>query len=204
MRLATIRGARCARRRWLAWAGAATASAASGLVRAAVPAGQAPAPTGWVKPRPALPDLALTTSDVQVRRWSELTAGKITAMQLIFTGCLATCPPQGAMFAALASAIKGAPVQLLSISIDALGDTPQRLAAWQARFGRQPGWQVAVPREADVNRLMAFLQGTPASMGSHTSQVFVCDARGHLAWRSGDLPPVEFVAALLTHLQRSG
>jgi protein SCO1 len=130
--------------------------------------------------------------------------GQVTAVQLMFTGCSSTCPPQGLLFALLSDAVSALPVRLLSLSIDTLGDTPERLRAWQQRFGEQarPAWQLALPRAGEIDTLTATLRGKAAQPGTHTSQVFVLDAQGRLAWRSGDLPPVSLVADLMRTLSR--
>ena len=76
-----------------------------------------------------------------------LLKGHITAVQLMFTGCTATCPIQGAIFADAASqlATAGRELRLLSISIDPLGDDAQALTAWLQRYGAQPQrWGAAV------------------------------------------------------------
>lgn len=182
------------RRDWLRWA---TALAAGSPLAAR--AGRQ-APRGWVDPRLPLPAHELTVSDGRALALPSLVQGRVAAVQLMFTGCSSTCPPQGVLFAGLARALAGTPVQLLSISIDALGDTPQRLAAWQAQFGRHAGWLTAVPKVADVDRLADFFKGLPGRSGTHTSQVFVVDRHARLAWRSGDLPPVGDMAALLRQL----
>ena len=107
------------------------------------------------RPRPMDP-WALTTHQAQATDLPTLLRGRVTALQLMFTGCSATCPIQGALFAQAQRAISTRPgdLQFVSLSIDALGDTPELLQAWLARLGAQPGWQAAVPRPADVDAII--------------------------------------------------
>lgn len=164
-----------------------------------------PPPTGWVRPRLAPPAMALTASDGKPRSLPGLLAGKVTAVQLMFAGCSTSCPIQGALFAELASRLPpNSPFQLLSISVDALSDSPAALADWLGRFGRPGAWTAAVPSVAEVDRVASYLRGVPAAAGSHTAQVFVADRSGQLCYRTGDAPDIAFLTALLAHVARGG
>lgn len=189
----TVPGAALPRRRLLLAAGLACAGA-----RAAEPP-----PTGWVNPRSAAPAPALACADGRRRTLRQLLAGQVSAVQLIFTGCNGSCPTQGALFAAVAQQLPPFGLQLLSISIDALGDTPATLAEWQGRFGRHAFWQAGVPAVADVDPLTEFLRGLRGSAGTHTAQVFVFDRQARLAYRTGDAPASSLVAGLLTHVAQN-
>ncbi len=184
---------RPARRRLLA------ATAAWGL---APRAGAAAAETGSVVPRLAPPALALHDEDGGRFVLDARLRGKATAVQLMFTGCSTTCPPQGALFAAVAGAGLHANAQLLSISIDALGDTPAALARWLGLFGRPAGWHAAVPAPKDADPLADWLKGAPGRSGTHTAQVFLFDRAGRLCYRTGDMPPARDIAAGLDALAR--
>jgi protein SCO1/2 len=201
---------RSARRRWLAgaatWAlGGIEARAASAAPAPSTTTG--PAPSGWAEPRREPPALALHCEDGRIRALPDCLRGAVTAVQLMFTGCNGSCPVQGALFAQIASRLPAQGFQLLSLSVDALGDSPPTLAHWQARFGAPTrAWRAAVPAVADVDRLAAFLRGLPPGManGAHTAQVFVFDAQGRLAHRSGDNPEAAWVEALMVHVARGG
>ncbi|KNZ33215.1 MAG: hypothetical protein AD742_08050 [Methylibium sp. NZG] len=121
-----------------------------------------------------------------------LLKGNVTALQLMFTGCSATCPIQGAIFAdaqaRLASADKQ--LRLLSISIDPLSDDAPALARWLARFGAQPQrWSAAAPAVRDVDPMLDFLRGRAVGADRHTAQAYLFDRQGRLAFRTVDMPP---------------
>jgi len=104
-----------------------------------------PSPAGgWLQPRLPVPDWHFLAADGQRRALRQVLAGKVTAVQLMFAGCTTSCPPQGALFGAVAERMAPARCQLLSLSIDTLGDTPASVKVWQARFGQYPGWQVGI------------------------------------------------------------
>ena len=191
------------RRHWLAAAWAMTvgprpaaAAAAHGLL-------------GLVTPPQPLPDIGLTLHDGRRAGLAALLRGRVTALQLMFTGCSSVCPLQGAVFAAVqerlaageARAAQG-PLQLLSISIDALGDDARALAAWRQRHGAGPGWLAGVPALADVDRLADGLRGRVSTIDRHTAQVFVIDRQGRLAYRCAELAPAPDVVQALLGIAR--
>jgi protein SCO1 len=158
--------------------------------------------------RPPQPALRLSATADDGRRF-ELSArlnGQITALQLMFTGCSATCPIQGALFGALAPLVAGRrEMRLLSLSIDPLGDSPAALRRWRERFGAAHNhWQAAAPRVEDVDRLLDFLRGRALGADRHTAQIYLFDRRARLAYRTADMPPAAFVAGLMDELSRMG
>jgi len=192
------------RRRRLVLALVGMWAVASPSTRAGANASANAPPTGWVRPRLAAPALRITSANGRPTTLAGAIAGKVTAVQLMFTGCSSTCPVQGALFAAMASRLESKDVQFLSISIDALGDTPAALSAWQDRFGRAPAWNTAVADSADVGPLADFMKGVAGKPGTHTAQVFVFDRASRLCYRTGDSPLIGDIEALLSHeAQRS-
>lgn len=164
----------------------------------------AKAQTGWVEPRLPAPALRITAADGRKQPLANVMVGKVTAVQLMFTGCRTSCPAQGALFAALAGRGQQADAQLLSVSIDALGDTPSTVSTWQSRFGKSDAWLTAVADVADVDRLVDFMKGTVGKGATHTAQVFVFDRQGRLTYRTGDSPAIAEVEALLARVAQQG
>lgn len=162
---------------------------------------------GPVDPPLPAPDLGLRDQQGRARRLRGWIEGRVTLVQTIYTGCSSVCPLQGALFAEVQRRVLAQPprqpVQLLSISIDALGDSPESLARWLATMGAQAaGWSAAVPRPADVEPLQAALGGLRAAGGpdAHSEQVWFFDAQARLRWRSVPLPALGEVMRVLHHL----
>ena len=178
------------RRHWLAGA------AAWAALPAWVPA-QAHQAFGPVQPELPAPPLALQDMAGRPVALPALLSGQVTAVQLMFTGCSATCPIQGAVFAsAQAELLKdNAGLRLLSVSIDPLGDDLAAMRGWLAKFGAQsPRWGAALPRLQDVDRLLDFLRGRAPGTDRHTAQAFVFDRHARLVYRTEDMPqPAELV-----------
>jgi protein SCO1/2 len=146
---------------------------------------------GSVNPPVPPPALALTLHDGSNTTLSATLSGKITALQLMFTSCGATCPIQGALFAKaaknLGDRVKAA--QWLSISIDPSRDDPAALKRWLERFGSHPRWRAGRPDPKRLDALVEFLKSKKAGPDPHTPQVYFFNRKGELTLRSVDFPP---------------
>ena len=167
-------------------------------------------PFGPVVPARPMPAWPLTPHLGQLPTLRALTQGHLSALQLMFTGCSATCPIQGAIFAEaqrqLGGRVSGS--QFVSLSIDPLADTPRALAAWLQNLGAQAGWVAAAPRMAELDALFELLSGPRVGKRSgpdpHTGQVYFLSRRGELVYRSADLPPPEQIVQLMRQIDSSG
>jgi len=187
------------RRRWLGnwlavgsgWAAASAANAHTG--------------PGPVEPPLAAPALTLTDRNSRSVRLQELLRGHVTAVQLMFTGCSATCPIQGAVFGSVQQHLRppDSGFRLLSLSIDPLADDPKALDSWLRRFGASPQiWTAAVPLVNDVDRLIEFLGGRSKGIDRHTPQVYVFDRLANLAYRTMDLASPEQILDVMQQVRK--
>jgi len=147
---------------------------------------------GVVDPPQPVPATALTLHDGSTASSRALLRGKLTAMQLMFTSCRASCPIQGALFAkaakALGDTLKDA--QWLSLSIDPARDDPVSLRRWLERFGPHPRWRAARPEPKQLAALVRFLKSERPGPDPHTAQVYFVGRTGDLVMRSVDFPAV--------------
>lgn len=162
---------------------------------------------GPIEPPRPMPAIRVTTAATQQLDLAQQLRGRVTALQLMFTGCAVTCPLQGAVFAVAQARLADTPrrAQLLSVSVDPLADDPRALAAWLARFGADPRrWTAAVPVISQGDALMRFLQaagGAKAPLpADHSTQVFFFDADARLVLATAELPTGDEVARLLESL----
>ncbi|AMM24983.1 SCO family protein [Variovorax sp. PAMC 28711] len=160
---------------------------------------------GPVRPRSAPPSLQLLRSDGRSLPLGEQLKGGVTAVQLMFTGCSAVCPLQGALFASLQAGLAArsmGDVRLLSLSIDPLGDSPAALRAWLKQYGADARWSAAAPAANDLDRMLDFLGKRGQTTGDrHTTELHLFDREGRLAWRTSGLPPVAEVLGALQQLR---
>lgn len=178
------------------------------LTAASASRAQSHANLGLVEPRSMPPDLLLTLHDKRKLPLRTLLQGQISAVQLMFTGCSALCPLQGAQFAALEARLrvmKLNQVQLLSISIDPLGDDAAALAAWRRKFSAGPRWLAAAPTVKHSRTLMEFFQAKSKSReDAHAAQTYLFDAQGRYAFASVELAPAANLASTIEALVARG
>ena len=154
-----------------------------------------------------LPDVELIDQlGRPVRFESDVAAGRVVVLQFVFTTCTTICPPLGANFARLERLLAdtpGRPVQLVSVSVDPLRDTPERMKAFGERFGAGPGWTLLTGKKREIDRLLkAFGVFTP-DPASHAPLVIVGDADAG-RWRRVDgLAPPEVLGRIVGEVRSS-
>jgi protein SCO1 len=164
---------------------------------------------GPVQPEQPAPKLQVTGMDGKPIDFVGALKGQVTALQLIYTGCSATCPIQGAVFAQtqtlLGATDKGKDIRLLSVSIDPLGDDVKALRAWLGKHGAQPQrWTAALPAMRQVDPMLDFLRGRATGADRHTAQAFIFDRKARLVHRTEDMPAPQSLANLLLSVAARG
>lgn len=155
---------------------------------------------------PALPAPALSVRwhDGRQRALAEVLRGRVTAVQMMFTTCTATCPIQGALFASLRDGLgqqARRDMQLVSLSLEPLADTPEALGRWLQRHGGSQGrWLAGSPDIRSLNAWVEFLKSSQPGPDRHTGQVYLFDRAGRLALRTVDFPAPQQVLNLLDGL----
>lgn len=119
-----------------------------------------------------IPDAVLLDQDGNERRfYTDLVQDNVVAMNFIFTTCTTICPPMGANFARLQELLgtkAGGEVRLISVSVDPVTDTPERLKAWGARFGAGPGWTLLTGHKHEVDCVLKSLQVFTPDFSDHS------------------------------------
>lgn len=124
-----------------------------------------------------IPDVEVLDQDGKVRHfYSDLIKGKSVAVNFIFTNCTTICPPLGATFARVQRELGdkvGKDVYFISVSVDPLTDTPERLKAWGAKFKAGPGWTFVTGNKEEIDRLLRALGASAARREDHTPSVII-------------------------------
>jgi cytochrome oxidase Cu insertion factor (SCO1/SenC/PrrC family) len=108
--------------------------------------------------------------------YSDLIKGKTVAINFIFTNCTTICPPLAATFARVQKEMgdqAGKDVHFISISVDPLTDTPERLKAWGAKFKAGPGWTFVTGDKQEINKLLNALGASVSRREDHSPTVIV-------------------------------
>jgi cytochrome oxidase Cu insertion factor (SCO1/SenC/PrrC family) len=108
--------------------------------------------------------------------YSDLIKGKTVAINFIFTNCTTICPPLAATFARVQKEMGekvGKDVHFISISVDPLTDTPERLKAWGAKFKAGAGWTFVTGNKQEIDKLLNALGASVSRREDHSPTVIV-------------------------------
>ncbi|HEV2706260.1 MAG TPA: SCO family protein [Pyrinomonadaceae bacterium] len=134
---------------------------------------------GVARTQPSIPDIEVFDQNgKKMRFYSDLIAGKVVAVNFIFTSCTFVCPMQGSNFAKLQTALGerlGRDVHLISVSVDPATDTPARLKAWGEKFGVKAGWTLVTGEQASMDKLLRTLTGDATRPVEHSPVVLLGD-----------------------------
>ena len=111
----------------------------------------------------------------QLNFYSDLIKGKTVAINFIFTTCTTICPPLTATFRRVQqeAAARGMDVQLISVSVDPVTDTPERLRDYAAKFKAGPGWTFVTGDKALVDSILASLGAAVSNKNDHTPMILI-------------------------------
>lgn len=130
-----------------------------------------------------IPDVEVLDQDGnELHFYRDLIKDKTVAINFIFTNCTTICPPLAATFARLQKDMGdkvGKDVHLISISVDPLTDTPERLKAWGAKFKAGPGWTFVTGEKQEMDKLLNALGAAVSKREDHTPAIIIGnDAKG--------------------------
>lgn len=147
---------------------------------------------GRVDPPLLAPALTVRWHGAPQRTLAEVLRGRVTPPQMTFTTCTATCPIQGALFAAVRDRFRGnrSDVQLMCPRLEPMADTPAVLQGWlQRQGGGQGRWLAGSPGLRARDAWTDFLTSAQRRPDRHTGQICFFDRVGRLALRTVDFPP---------------
>lgn len=101
-------------------------------------------------------NLPLITQDRgPVRFYEDLVKGRIVLINSFFTACRDVCSPMTHNLAQAQQRLSAAsgigPVQIISLSVDAVADTPEVLTDYARRHGALPGWSFVTGKKENVD-----------------------------------------------------
>jgi protein SCO1/2 len=119
--------------------------------------------------------------------YKDLVKGRTVAINFIFTSCTAVCPMLAANFRKVQTdlAKENANIHLISISVDPVTDTPERLKRFAAQFHAGPNWTLVTGDKGEIDALLGSLGVSARNKMEHTPTVLVGnEAAGH--WQRVD------------------
>jgi cytochrome oxidase Cu insertion factor (SCO1/SenC/PrrC family) len=171
-----------------------------------------PAPSSPTAPLPAesnasaaaaryFPDTVLLNQHGQpVHFYTDLLKGKVVVISTIFADCGGVCPLIVERFAKVQEKLGdrvGRDVTLISISVDPVNDTPERLHGYAERAGAKPGWHFLTGEKANVDFVLKRLGQYVESRDAH-SNIFIIGNEPTGLWKKAfGLAPAEDVIEIV-------
>ena len=119
----------------------------------------------------------------KIHFYTDLVKNQTVVINFIFTTCTTICPPLGATFARLQKELGdkvGRDVRFISISVDPVTDTPERLKAWGEKFHAGAGWTFVTGNKPEIDELLRALGASSARREDHSPTVLIGnDAHGN-------------------------
>ncbi|HET9599241.1 MAG TPA: SCO family protein [Anaeromyxobacteraceae bacterium] len=190
---------------------AVAAALAAALAVTATPAPARAAGSRWG--RDYFPDVTLTTHEGKaVRFYDDLLAGKVVAVDLVYTHCKYVCPLETARLAQVQRLLGdrvGKDVFFYSISIDPGRDTPEVLKAYAETYGVGPGWLFLTGKPEDVklvaNKLGLKFEADPVNRDGHAADLVIGDVAAGQWMKNSAVDDPRFLAHVIgTFLDRYG
>lgn len=167
----------------------------------------APAPVGGLgKTRVKLADVELT--DQQRRRGRlprDFVAGRIVVANFVFTTCSSVCPVISAIFAQLQQQLPADLARdtvMLSLSVDPLNDTPDRLDAQAKQYGSGANWRWLTGRVEDMEAALKGFGAYASRPDDHLPMAIVGDPVSDTWYRFTGTPGVQQLLRTVQQLQQ--
>jgi cytochrome oxidase Cu insertion factor (SCO1/SenC/PrrC family) len=148
-----------------------------------------------------IPDVSVRDQDgKRLSFYTDLVKGKTVAINFIFTTCTTICPPLAATFARVQRELGervGRDAHLISISVDPVTDTPERLKSWGEKFHAGQGWTLVTGNKPDIDRLLNALATSITNKNDHSPTVIIInDIHGLVIRTYGLAKPSQLVKVI--------
>ena len=159
-------------------------------------------PTGSA--RVTLHDLELVDQDRnKVRFKSDVISDRIVVIEFFYTSCVTICPVTSALLSDAQDRLGdqfGRDVWFVSITVDPVTDTPERIKTYSQHHQTQPGWVWITGKKALVDKVLKGLGAYAAEIDDHPSMLLVGDGRSGSWTRLFGLPDPEQVLGMVRQL----
>ena len=111
---------------------------------------------------------------------SDVIGDNIVVMDFVYTTCTTICPVLSALFTQVQGKLGdavGDEVMLVSMSVDPIRDTPQRLKAYSAKHRAGDGWLWLTGPKPAVDDVLTGLGAYTTNFEDHPSMILIGDGR---------------------------
>lgn len=154
-----------------------------------------------------LRDRMLLTQDGQeVRFVSDVIGDKIVVMDFVYTTCTTVCPVLSALFNQVQGKLGDRlddEVVMVSVTVDPVRDTPQRLKAYAQKHQSGDGWVWLTGPKTTVDDVLTGVGAYSVNFEDHPSMVLVGDGRTGEWKRLFGFPSPDRIMELVDELESS-
>ena len=140
----------------------------------------------------------------EVRFVSDVIGDRIVVIDFVYTTCTTICPVLSALFAQLQDKLGDQldeDVVMVSLSVDPVRDTPQRLRAYAAKHRAGDGWVWLTGAKPTVDDVLTGVGAYSANFEEHPPMVLVGDGRTGEWQRLFGFPNPDRIMKLVNELQ---
>lgn len=152
-----------------------------------------------------LRDRTLLNQDGQeVRFVSDVIGDNIVVMDFVYTTCTTVCPVLSALFTQVQGKLGdqlGDEVIMVSMTVDPIRDTPQRLKAYSAKHHARESWVWLTGPKSTVDDVLTGVGAYTTSFEDHPSMVLVGDGRTGEWKRLFGFPSPDRIMQVVNELQ---
>lgn len=147
------------------------------------------------------PDVPLVDQHGTTHRfYRDLVKGRVVVINTIFADCGGVCPLMAQRFAKVQEALGdrvGRDVFLLSISVDPVTDTPEKLNGYAKSVGAKPGWHFLTGDKANVDLVLKKLGQYVESRDAHSNVVIIGNEPTGLWKKALGIAPIDDVVRVV-------
>ncbi len=178
-----------------------TASLLLALAFAVLPA-LADEGTGPINPaREYFTDVVLVNQNgEEMRLYSDLLQGKVVVIDTMFTTCHGVCPMTAKTYQRIQEWLGdrlGTDSHMISITVDPLNDTPEKLHAYAKGLDARPGWYFLTGKKENVELALKKLGQYAESKEAHSTVFIVGNERTGLWKKAMGLADVEKILPIV-------
>jgi cytochrome oxidase Cu insertion factor (SCO1/SenC/PrrC family) len=155
----------------------------------------------WQLPEALLADVTVVDqSNTAHQFFEDLIKNRTVAINFIFSSCTSSCPLSTAIFRQVQKKLGKQKVQFITISVDPVNDTPERLLEFSKRFKAEPGWAFITGEKPVISGLLKSLGTFAADKNEHSNMVIIGNEVNHQWMRLYGLPQAEEILAALKNV----
>jgi protein SCO1/2 len=149
----------------------------------------------------------LTQDNRPIRFYEDMLKGKIVLVNFMFTTCTGICPPMTANLVKVQSLLGehvGREINMISLTVDPLTDTPERLKKYAESFKARPGWYFLTGKKENVDWVLYRLGGYVEDKAEHSGLLLIGnDLTGEWIKVSAMTRPTDIAEAALKWVEKN-